>query len=243
MKRNLFHLFIAVLAAACFTVAVNGQTFEYKDGRKLQIEFVQEPPCPVKISVKNVDLKPEPDEQLIMLKIENLSSTPIRAYGMISGGDRHPNLHTAIFGGAPFAPGKTLLRGVWPNSQEHYYFFFDYILFADGSVCGQDNSRRSIQIKSYLDARAAAMTRLKELAADFVNSDDFINPVETGEGGGYLSFDNPGPPNPETIKSMPRRAWEHVISQLRQIENRKKDALGLADKLEKEIPTSGITSP
>ena len=235
MKPILFRLLVLfVLTVACFIATVYSQTFEYKDGRKLQIEFVQEPPCPVKISVKSVDLKPGPDAQLITLQIENVSSTPIRAYGMISGGNVHPNLHTAIFGGAPFEPGKTLIRGVWPNSQEHYYFFFDYILFTDGSVCGLDNSHRSIQIKSYLDAREAATVRLKELATDYVNSDEITNLVETG--GGDLSFDNPGPPNPATIKAMPRRAWENIISQLRQIEKRKNEALELADKLEKGIP-------
>ncbi len=237
MRSILFRRFVVVVfTAACFKAAVHGQTFEYKDGRKLQIEFVQEPPCQVKISVKSVDLKPDPDEQLIMLQIENVSSTPIRAYAMISGGNLHPNLHTAIFGGTPFAAGKTLLRRVWPNSQEHYYFFFDYILFADGSVCGLDNSHRSIQIKSYLESRAAAIVRLRELASIYVLPDEFITALETGGAGGYLSFDNPGPPNPDTIKSMPRRAYEHVIAHLRQIEKRQKEAFELADKLEKEIP-------
>lgn len=225
-----FYIFVALTAAAL------GQTFDYKDGRKLQIEFVQEPPCPVKISVKSVDLKSEPDSQLIMLKIQNNSETPIRAYAMISGGNVHPNLHTATFFGAPFAPGKTLFRGVWPNSQEHYYFFFDYILFTDGSVCGMDNHRRSIQIKSYLESRTAAIARLKELAANYVNSDEFIVAVETGGAGGYLSFDNPGPPNPETIKSMPQRAWEHVMAQLRRLTIRQKEAAEIADKLESEMP-------
>ncbi|MEO7659536.1 MAG: hypothetical protein ABIV48_07970 [Pyrinomonadaceae bacterium] len=237
MNSSSFRLLVfLVLSVPCFTTAGFSQTFEYKDGRKLQIEFVQEPPCPVKISVKSVDLTRDSDRHVIMLQIENVSSTPIRAYGMISGGNVHPNLHTAIFGSAPFAAGETILRGVWPNSQEHYYFFFDYILFEDGSVCGLDNSRRSIQIKSYLDARAEAITRLKELVADHVYSDEIINPVTTGVDGGYLSFDNPGPPNPDTIKAMPRRAWEHVIMQLRRIEKRKKEAVVLAARLEKEKP-------
>jgi hypothetical protein len=225
-----FVIFTALAAA------VHGQTFDYKDGRKLRIEFVQEPPCPVKISVKSVDLDREPDAQSITLQIQNASQTPIRAYGMISGGNVHPNLHTVIFAGAPFAPGKTMTRGVWPNSQEHYYFFFDYILFTDGSVCGLDNSHRSIQIKSYLESRAAAVARLRELAAEYVNYDEIVTAVETGAADGFSSFDNPGPPNPETIKHMPRLAWQHVALQLRQMPTRKKEAVELAQRLEKEIP-------
>lgn len=237
MKPSLFRNFVfAVLLAACFTTIVNGQTFEYKDGRKLEIEFVQEPPCPVKITVKSVDLKPAPDAQLILLQIENISSKPIRAYSMVSGGNRHPNMHTWTFGAAPFEPGKTLTRGVWPNSQDHYYFFFDYILFTDGTTCGNDNHYRSIQIASYLESRNAAIARLRELAYAYLNPDEFVIAVETSTLGGYLSFDNPGPPNPETIKSMPRNAWGHVVAQLRQSEGRKKDAAELADKMEKEIP-------
>jgi hypothetical protein len=237
MSSRIIRSFTFVLvAAACLTSIVDGQTFEYKDGRKLEIEFVQEPPCPVRISVKGVDLKPAPEAQLITLQIENLSSKPIRAYSMVSGGNRHPNMHTWAFGAAPFEPGKTLTRGVWPNSQEHYYFFFDYILFTDGTACGNDNHRRSVQIASYLESRAAAISRLRELGFAYLNPDDFTTAVETSGLGGYVSFDNPGPPNPETIKSMPRKAWEHVIAQLRQLQKRKKEAAELGDKLEKEMP-------
>jgi hypothetical protein len=212
----------------------NAQTYEYADGRKLVIEFVQEPPCPVKMSVKSVDLKGDANSNLIMLQIENRSPTAIRAYAMVSGGDRHPNMHTTVFGGKPFAAGETIHRGVWPNSQEHYYFFFDYILFDDGTVCGVNNHRRSIQIKSYLDSRAAAITRLRELGAKYPVSDEIVTAIEKGPG--YLSFDNPGPPNPDTIKSMPRRAYEHIVFQLRNLKTHPNESTDLADRLEKEIP-------
>jgi hypothetical protein len=224
------------LIIALLTTAVSGQTFEYNDGRKLQIEFVQEPPCPVKISVKSVDLKPAPEAQIITLEIENVSTKPIRAYAMVSGGNLHPNMHTWIFASDPFEAGKTHLRGIWPNSQDHYYFFFDYILFADGSVCGLDNHHRSIQVGEYLNSRSAAMTRLRQLAAQRLNSDDFIRAVEKSAMNGFISMDNPGPPNPDTLKRMPQRAFEHVILGLRQMKERRSEALEIAEILEKELP-------
>ena len=212
------------------------QVYQYNDGRKLVIEFVQEPPCPVKISVKSVDLNREPDSQLISLHIENLSSKPIRAYAMVSGGNRHPNMHTSTFGAVPFEPGQKLTRGIWPNSQEHYYFFFDYILYTDGTTCGNDNHRRSIQIASYLESRAAAVSRLKELASGYHNPDELLTQFQAASPPSYLSFDNPGPPNPETIKSMPRIAWAHVITPLYLFEKRSKEAIEIAEKLQKEMP-------
>lgn len=228
--------FFGIVIAAFSLASVGAQTFEYKDGRKLEIEFVQEPPCPVKISVKSVDLKPGPDAQSIQLQIENMSEKPIRAYSMVSGGNRHPNMHTWIFGGEPFGAGKTLIRSIWPNSQEHYYFFFDYILFADGTTCGNDNHTRSVQIRDYLDARAAAVARLRELSYEYLNPDELISGLESKGLSDFLSLDNPGPPNPETIRSMPRRAYQNVIINLRRMDFRRKDFLAIAEKLEKESP-------
>jgi len=237
MRPRLFgNIAFTFLLAACFTTFVDAQVFEYKDGRKLEIEFVQEPPCPVKISVKNVNLKPEPDAQLITLQIENVSSKPIRAYAMVSGGNQYPNVHTWSSWSAPFEPGKTLTRGVWPNSQEHYYFFFDYILFTDGTTCGNDNHHRSIQIASYMESHAAAVRRLKELAAIYPNPNELVTEFEAASPAGYLSFDKAGPPNPETIRSMPRIAWAHVIAPLYLIEKRGKEAVEIAEKLQKELP-------
>ena len=225
----------AVVVAATFTVA-DAQLFRSKDGYKLQVEFVQEPPCPVKISVKNVELDRPPESQSILLQIENTSSTSIRAFAMISGGNVHPNLHTITFPTVPFEAGKTIYRGIWPNSQEHYYFFFDYILFTDGSVCGLDNHHRSIQIASYLEARQIAMARLRELASQYQFSDEIITEIEKDGSGRYASMDNPGPPNPETIKLMPRRAWEHVVARLRRLTIHQKEAAEIANKLESEMP-------
>ncbi len=227
---------LALIATVWLSVSIHGQTFEYKDGRKLQIEFVQEPPCPIKISVKGVDLKAAPDAQLIILQLENLSSKPISAYAMVSGGNRHPNMHTRTFAGARFEAGQKLTHAVWPNSQEHYYFFFDYILFDDGTTCGWDNHRRSIQIAGYLRSRAAAIARLKELSLNYLNPDEIVVALEKADSAGFLSFDNPGPPNPETIKWAPRLAWAHVLIRLRQLKERQKDVREIADKLEKEMP-------
>src|SRR5436190_17440197 len=98
MRPNLLRaFFFSAIAAAIAASAVSAQTFEYNDGRKLQIDFVQEPPCPVKISLKSVNLKPVPEAQNISLEIENTSSTPILAYAMVSGGNLHPNMHTWAF--------------------------------------------------------------------------------------------------------------------------------------------------
>jgi len=237
MRSTLPRIFqLALISAFCCAAAVQGQTFEYKDGRKLQIEFVQEPPCPVKISVKTVDLKPDPDAQRITLQIENTSSTPIRAYAMISGGNAHPNVHTVTFPGDAFDPGKTGLRAVWPNSQEHYYFFFDYILFEDGSVCGLDNHRRSIQVKKSLNSWTAAVTRLKESTTDYSGSAELVAAIKKNAGADFTSFDNPGPPNPETIKSMPRLAYQHVMLQLLKMKDHREKAREIAEILQKEMP-------
>jgi hypothetical protein len=232
-------ILFAALLTVCFSVAASGQVFEGKDGRRLAIEIVQEPPCPVKISVERVALDSEnPDSELIILRLENLSTKPIRAYSMVSGGDRHPNMHTVTFPGKPFDAGTTMRRSVWPNSQEHYYFFFDHILFTDGTTCGNNNHYRSIQIANFLEAWDSAMSRLKTLVANYEDPDFFVANVEKGFAGGFNSFDNPGPPNPETIRLMPRRAYEHVISQLRQLKGRESEAREAADRLEKEIPGS-----
>ena len=112
MKERVFRSIVLAIFASALAFPVGAQVYQYNDGRKLQIEFVQEPPCPVKISVKRVELNREPDAQLIYLNIENLSSKPIRAYAMVSGGNRHPNMHTSTFGAAPFEPGQTLTRAM-----------------------------------------------------------------------------------------------------------------------------------
>ncbi len=124
---------------------------------------------------------------------------------------------------------------IWPNSQEHYYFFFDYILFTDGSVCGLDNHHRSIQISRYLEANRTAMSWLKEVAAQYQPSDEIITAIEKAGAGGYISFDSPGPPNPETVKLMPRRAWENIIASLRRLTTHEKEAAEIANKLESEM--------
>ena len=234
-------LWLVICWVSC-AIAAEGQTFKYADGRTLQVEVVQEPPCPLGIKVKQVNLSGDPETHLISLEIENQGPIPIRAYAMVSGGNRHPNMHTWIFGGAAFEPGQTIVRGVWPNSQDHYYFFFDYILFADGSVCGLDNHRRSMQIRSYLESRAVVTARLRELSADIKNADEVMTVID--KMGGYFSADNPGPPNPETIKTMPRRAWEHVILQLwenvvlplRNDKARQKKLADLVGRLSEDLP-------
>lgn len=233
--RPHFIMVFAVLAVVSHSTAYS-QVFEYKDGRKLEIEFVQEPPCPVKISVRNVDLKAEPDKHLITLEVVNESKKPIRAFAMVSGGNRHPNMHTRTFAGTPFEAGQKLIHVVWPNSQEHYYFFFDYVLFDDGSTCGWNNHHRSIQIAKYLESRAAAIVRLKELALIYLDPDEIIASLDKAAAPGFISFDNPGPPNPETIKSMPGVAWGHLVIQLHQLKERQKEARELAAQLEKEMP-------
>lgn len=235
MNVRLLSILIAAVIVAGSTAA-DAQVFKSKDGYRLEVEFVQMPECPIKISVANVDLNQPPEKQLISLRIENTSAKAIRAYAMISGGNEHPNLHTSTFTTTPFEAGKTIIRGVWPNSQEHYYFFFDYILYTDGTTCGWNNHHRSIQIESYLDSRQKAMDSLKKIAAKYKDPDEITNAVEKEPNIFYLSFDNPGPPNPDTIKAMPRRAYEHLTAQLRRLNIRQKEAAEIALALELEAP-------
>ena len=222
----------AIIVFSC--AAADAQVFKSKDGYRLDVEFVQEPVCPIKISVKSTDLDKPPSAQSIMLQIDNTSEKAIRAFALISGGNEHPNLHTLTFATAPFGAGKTMYRSIWPNSQEHYYFFFDYILYTDGTTCGWNNHHRSTQIESYLESRQKALAKLKEIAAQYKDPDEIIAELE--KDGAYASMDNPGPPNPDTIKAMPRRAWEHVIAQLRRMPIRQKDATELALRLELLMP-------
>ena len=237
MKYGLFRIIIfAYLIVGCL-LAASAQVFEGKDGRRLEVEVVQEPPCPLGIGVERVYLNKEtPDKELITLQLQNKSTKAIRAYAMVSGGNKHPNMHTAIFPDASFVPGQKISRGVWPNSQDHYYFFFDYVLYEDGTTCGYDNHHRSIQVKDYIDSRLAAISRIRELAAAYENPQEFIAEFERLPFAGYVSFDNPGPPNPATIKSMPRRAFEHVVLQLRQMKKYRDDALSIAKQIESELP-------
>lgn len=226
-----------VLAIALLSLSVQAQVFKYGNGKTLEVEFVQEPPCPVKISVAKVALNdPDPNRHLISLNIENQSQTPIRAYAMVSGGNLHPTVHTTIFYSVPLAPGKPVTRGIWPNSQGHYYFFFDYILFEDGSVCGLDNHHRSIQISKYLEARKTALDRVKALTEGSPHALDLLAAIETQPNGFYLSTDTAGPPNPDRAKTAPNLAWTHLIAQLRWLGRNDKQTLALADKLEAETP-------
>ncbi|HEX3102430.1 MAG TPA: hypothetical protein VHQ01_11585, partial [Pyrinomonadaceae bacterium] len=217
--------------------------FEYNDGRKLQIEFVQEPACPVKISVKSVNLKPEAEAQSISLELENTSSTPIRAYTMVSGGNRYPNLHTWAFPAKPFEPGVKLTRNVWPNSQDHYYFFVDYVLFTDGSVCGLDNYHRSVEIAGYLNGRAGALTRLRELAAERTDPDDFINAVDNAGSGGFMLAEVPGGLYADTVKQMPGYAYQHVMLALQRMDKRRDEAADIAQKLGRGILVVDAAKP
>lgn len=237
-RTNFLTLAIGTMFVS-FPVFGIGQVFEGKNGYRLQVEFVQEPPCPVSIRVANVNLDTEPQAQNINLAINNQSLKPIRAYAMVSGGSRYPTVHTWTFPASPFNPNQTLLRGVWPNSQDHYYFFFDYILFADGTSCGYDNHHRSVQIGRYLESHASAMTRLRELAWAYSNGDKVIESLESVTEGGF-SHDMAGPPNPETIKLAPLRAYEHLVARLRNLGDKRKDmavtARQIASRLESEIP-------
>jgi len=229
------------LIGVALAVAANAQVFEGKNGYRLQVEFVQEPPCPVSIRVANVNLDAEPEKQYINLAINNQSLKPIRAYAMVSGGSHYPTVHTWTFFAAPFHPNQTLLRGVWPNSQDHYYFFFDYILFADGTTCGYDNHKRSVQIGRYFEANASAMARLLAIAGTYSNGDKVLAAMEAYTDGFY-SNDMAGPPDPATIQRAPRRAYEHVVARLRGVSeslNSKEDmatARDLADRIESVIP-------
>ncbi len=233
MNVRLLSIFIAALIVFGSTAA-DGQVFKSKDGYRIEVEFVQMPECPINISVQSTDLNRTPDEQSIMLKIENTSAKAIRAYAMISGGSQHPNLHTATFPTASFAAGKAIYRSIWPNSQDHYYFFFDYILYADGTTCGWNNHHRSIQIESYLASRQKAIARIKDMASKYKDPDEILAELE--KVGAYYSMDNPGLPNPDTIKRMPRSAYEHLINQLRHLNIRQKDAIEIALALELETP-------
>lgn len=244
MRPNLSRVFFfAAISAAIVTSAVSAQTFEYSDGRKLEIEFVQQPPCPVKFSVKSVDLKSEPNAQSILLEVENTSTTPIRAYTMVSGGNRYPNLHTWAFPAKPFEPGSKLTRSVWPNSQEHYYFFVDYVLFTDGSVCGVDNYHRSIGIASYLNGRAGVLTKLKELAAERTDPDDFVNAVDNVVSGGVMLTEDPGGLYDDTVKQMPGYAYKQVILALQRMNKRRDEAADIAQKLGRGILVVDAAKP
>ncbi len=213
------------------------QVFQKAD-RKLEIEFVQQPPCPIAIRTKSVNLDPDPDtdKENIVLEIENKSDVGIRAYAMVSGGSRYPTVHTWVYPTVPLQPGKKILRSVWPNRQEHYYFFFDYILFSDGSVCGTNNHRRSVQIDGYLQARNAAILRLREIVDDEPLSAKIIEDLDRKLAPGFFSADKAGPPNEDTIKSMPQRAWDHLVTHLRALKDRGEAVAALTNKLESEKP-------
>jgi hypothetical protein len=214
---------------------VCGQIFRSENGRTLQIEIVQDPPCPLNLAVERVEFSPDPDRETILLRVHNSSEKAIRAYVMVSGGNRHPNMHTAIFPAKPFRAGTTLLRSVWPNSQEHYYFFFDYILFDNGSVCGRNAHARSGQIEKYIEARTEAMMLFESFAAAYPQVSEIVSAVRNGGGGGFLSFDNPGPPDPESLLQASRRGYEGVVVQLRQLKKYSAEANEIADKMEVEI--------
>lgn len=232
MKPVLFRSLLCPGIIFFFVCGSFAQTFRGENGRILKVEVVQDLPCPLEITVDRVDLAPKREH--IALSLYNRSTKGIRAYAMISGGDRYPNLHTVIFPGKLFAADTNLKRGIWPNSQEHYYIFFDFILFEDGSTCGRNNHNRYIQIANYLSARASAMAKLRGIVASYPNSDEFMSAVENT--GSYTSFDNPGPPNPETVKDSPVKAYEHIIVRLREMMMRKNEARAIADRLENEMP-------
>ena len=230
-----FTLRCSFLLLAAVLPGVHGQIYRGENGRTLQIEIVQDPPCPLKLAVHRVDLRPDPDKESILLRVHNASELAIRAYVMVSGGNRHPNMHTAIFPAKPFEAGATLGRSVWPNSQEHYYFFFDYILYDDGSTCGRNAHARSEPIAKYLAMRTQAMMLAESFAAAYPQGSDIISEVRNGGGGGFLSFDNPGPPDPASILRASRRGYEGVVVQLRQLKKYSTEANEIADKMEAEI--------
>ncbi len=252
--------FQIVLAPLILSVGIQAQVFKYGNGKTLEVEFVQEPPCSAKIGVQSARLEDaDANKHSITLRIENQSTTPIRAFAMVSGGNLHPTVHTQIFT-TPFAAGKSIGHGIWPNSQDHYYFFFDYILYTDGTVCGLDNHHRSTQIAKYLEARNAAIDRVKHLAESTPDADAILAALENGPEAlrdvfvvtgvtvtktigdavqfpsSYMSSDNAGPPNPERIKEMPGRAWGDVVMQLRVLQARYKQAADIATKLAAETP-------
>src|SRR5436190_1999322 len=112
---NIRLLSILIAAVTVFgSTAADAQVFKSKDGYRLEVEFVQEPQCPIKMSVKSTDLDKPPSAQSIMLQIDNTSEKAIRAFALISGGNAHPNLHTLTFATVPFAAGKTMYRSIWP---------------------------------------------------------------------------------------------------------------------------------
>lgn len=236
MKRS----FIAPLSFSAVLLAsvlpgVHGQVFRGDNGRTLQIEIVQDPPCLLTLAVQRVDLNPDPDKESILLRVHNASEKAIRAYVMVSGGNRHPNMHTAIFPAKPFGAGATLMRNVWPNSQEHYYFFFDYILYDDGSSCGRNAHARAGQIAKYLETRTEAMMLFEAIAAAYPQGGDIVSAVRDGGGGGFLSFDNPGPPDPASELRASKRAYQGIVTQLRLLKEHPTEAQEIAGKLEIEI--------
>jgi hypothetical protein len=239
--KTRFPLIAAVILTLTVMTSV-AQVFQNGD-RKLEIEFVQQPPCPIAISTKSVTLDPDSntDKEHIVLEIENKSDVGIRAYAMVSGGNLYPTVHTWIFPTVALEPGKPTLRSVWPNRQGHYYFFFDYILYVDGSVCGTNNHRRAVQIEGYLQAHKAAISRLRELADDEPVSAKIIEELDRSLAPGFFSADKAGPPNEDTIKKMPQRAWEHIVARLRAMKDGGETVTALAKKLEAEILAATVS--
>ncbi|HMO79687.1 MAG TPA: hypothetical protein PKD24_02750 [Pyrinomonadaceae bacterium] len=236
MKRSfVVPISLSVVLLACVLPGVHGQMFRGDNGRTLQIEIVQDPPCPLTLAVQHVDLRPDPDAETILLRLHNGSNKAIRAYVMVSGGNRHPNMHTAIFPAKPFGADAILMRSVWPNSQEHYYFFFDYILYDDGSSCGRNAHARSGQIAKYLETRTEAMMLFEAIAAAYPQGGEIVSAVRNGGGGGFLSFDNPGPPDPGSEVRASKRAYQGIVTQLRQLKEHSTEAQEIAGKIEIEI--------
>jgi len=235
-------LAVLILGSIFSTVA---QTEKESGSYLLKINITQQPDSPVSLtldSIRCANAGPVPvsadnrypkQPETVMLRLKNVSGSPVIAYALVSRGKWFHNVQVNTFTKG-LLPGDNLLRGFGTGDNEEIEYSIDYVLFEGGSAWGADSFGRSRQIALYLSGRNAAIEQLRKLAASYPNPQNFIDWAFVF--GGAISHDPAGPPNPQTLEHQFRDGWTLIIDMLRNNPNRNKESNELADSLEASIP-------
>lgn len=222
-----------VIVAAALAASAYGQsqTVVSSPATEMVVEIADQPGCPLNLTTR---IMSGGRMQIISLVPSTLSDKPIVGYHLVLDGETRQTMYGMARPGDPVVKGvEAMSFGVGGGSDDrHFVVSVDYVEFSDGTGWGGDALKQSERIKKFVRGWNVAITRLRDIAAEYSDPAFFIR---RGALGGRTSWSGPIPSDGK-IWSGPRdpedTAYDSVLVNLRLPTAREAEAQEIERKLE-----------
>ena len=195
------------------------------------VEIAEQPDSPLNLSI---DEKLAPQMMGAPLKLTNTSASSVSAFVLLIKTGKYEE-SDMVFVLKGIAPAAYHIQGVsmqgMPQAAGNRVVSVDYVQFDDGRSWGADSLGKAKSVHAYLDARALAISRLKELLAG-QDDTDFMRAIDIFRSSSYSENVPLAGRQPRPGTDFTAKGYEDILSILRRMPKRSDEAKELARKLE-----------